>query len=46
MFEFIKAVSDAAQGIINAAYCDKHFIFIRATFQEMLVSHDQAADIN
>ena len=45
-FDFIKAVSDAVLDMINAAYYDKRFIFIRATFTEKLVSHHQAVNIN
>ena len=41
-FEFIKAAYDTVLGMINAAYYDKPFIFIWATFREKLVSHHHA----
>ena len=46
---FIKAVycvSDTVLGMINAVYHDKPLIFIRATFQEKLISIQQTVNIN
>ena len=45
-FEFIKAVSETVLDMINAAYYDKPFVYIRATFQEKLVSLREAVNIN
>ena len=45
-FELIKAVSDTVLDMINAVYYDKPLIFIRATFQENLISIRQPVNIN
>ena len=42
-FEFIKAISETFLDMINAAYREKHLMYIGASFREKLVSHHQAA---
>ena len=46
MFGFIKAVSVTVFGMLNTVYHDKLLNSIGATFQEKLVFHHQAVNIN